>query len=99
MYENYKFQKIEQIVLYVIAEKRKPISQEEIYKNLPEMEIKNIDSTLRKLQKQNLIKKEKGKKERNLISLNTGKIAMHNTIKLLNKHWESNWEIDWRNVR
>ena len=98
MYENYKFRKIEQIVLYAIAENRKPIMQEEIYKALPEIERKNIDSTLRKLQKQNLIRKEKGKKEKNKISLNTGKMAMNKTIKMLNEHWESNWEVEWRNV-
>ena len=98
MYNGYKFQKVEQIVLFVIAENRKPIIQEQVYKILPEIERKNIDSTLRKLQKQNLIRKEKGKKEKNLISLNTGKIAMNKTIKMLKEHWESNWDIDWRNV-
>ena len=98
MYEGYKFMKIEQIVLYAVAENRKPITQEEVCKALPEIERNNIDSTLRKLEKQKLIKKERGKKEKNMISLNTGKMAMNKTIDLLREHWESNWEADWRNA-
>ena len=95
MYKGYKFSKIEQIVLYAIAENRRPVLQEEIYRSLPEIDRRNIDSTFRKLEKQNLIKRGKRKKEKNIIILNTGKIAMSKIKKMLEKHWESNWEVDW----
>jgi len=75
MYEGYKFQKIEQIVLYLVAEKIKPTSQKIIYSELPEIEKNTIDSAFRKLEKQNLIKRGKGKKENNFVGLNTKKMA------------------------
>src|SRR3990167_3284435 len=98
MYEGFKFKKIEEIVLYAIAKERKPIQKREIYSQLsPEINPKNIDLTLRKLQKKNLIKMTKAKKEENVISLNIGKLAMMETKKRLKEHWESNWEAELKN--
>ena len=98
MYEGYKFQKIEQIVLYLVAEKIKPTSQKIIYSELPEIEKNTIDSAFRKLEKQNLIKRGKGKKENNFVGLNTKKMAMDKIKNLLKEHWEINWQGDWENA-
>src|SRR3990167_4167745 len=90
MYEGYKFDKIENIVLYSIAEKRKPLLQEEIYKSLPEIVIVTINAAVRKLSKENLIRKTGGRGWRNFIFLNTKKIAMEKIKKMLKPHWETN---------
>lgn len=96
MYEGYKFNKIEEIVLYSIAQNRKPISYEELYKSLTEINEKVINSALRKLKDMKLIIKGRGK---TLIVLSTKKYALNKIKIMLGIHWESNWEEDWKNVR
>lgn len=93
MLEGYKFEKVEDIVLYAIAENRKPILRDQIYKHLPEINKKLIDSTLRKLIKSDLIAKSQKS-----FSLKTSKGSIYKTKKILKNHWETNWEVEWKNA-
>ena len=93
MYEEYKFDKIEKIVLYAIAEVRKPVNKEEIYKSLEDIKPSLIDSTLRKLRREKLIILKLSN-----FFINTNKGAMDTTKNLLKEHWETNWEEEWKNV-
>ena len=97
MYHGYKFFTLRDIVLYVVAKRRSPLSVNDVYKEIPELEQKNVLSTLKKLQKEGLIKNynnERGKKL--LVGLNINR--MPRIRKNLQAHWESNWEGEWENV-
>lgn len=97
MYEGYKFNNLRDIILYVIAKYRAPITYENICKELSDINERNIYSTLRKLEYEKLIKKfNRESLKKSLLGLNVRKIDK--IKKELNEHWENHWEDEWNNA-
>lgn len=95
MYEQYKFVKLKDILLYTISRNKKSIKLRKILSLHSEIKPITINSALMKLNSEKLIKVKPNLKDLDsTISINLKKI---DKIKeKIGEHWEHGWEVDWK---
>lgn len=97
MYEQYKFNKLKDILLFTISKNKKPIKLKKIYALHSEINERTINSNLSKILLEKLIKiKGKFNDPEAEISLNLKKSKEIN--KRVGEELEHGWEVDWKNA-
>lgn len=93
MTEEFKFENIQERVLFNIARARKKVNIDEIiHLTGNSLNRKQVFNALDSLKRRSLIKKKEGE-----IIINFSNIMR--IKKVLGEHWESNWENEWREIK